>query len=721
MMDVQLYPEEVNENTGEQEADLRRMSEEEVESKFGGSDNNQEGGYDEDQGESNHPRKKRRYQRHTQFQIQEMENFFKEYPHPDDKQRKVLSRELGLEPLQIKFWFQNKRTQIKMRNERIVNTQLRNNNEKLRAENILYKEALSNSFCPSCGSQADLGHISLEEYNLRLENARLQKEVDEMSTIAANYVGKPLLDQVMSPPLSPGSFENEVLGGQPSAGEGELLLSAPGDLFGSNCGPTSEHYEKQMIFKMAVAAMEEFTVMVQIGDPLWIPGIDSNSFVLNEDEYLRMFPRAVGLKAPDFKREASRGAAIVLMPSINIVEILMDEEKWSNFFSVIVAIGVNIETLSAGVQDLNGALKVMSGEFQVLSPQVPAREFNFVRYCKQHGDGSWAVVDASVESLRPSLLVKNRRRPSGCLIQDLPNGYTKVTWIEHVEVDVRGVSNIYRPLVNCGLAFGAKRWLSTLNRQSERLAILQPTNLSPSDVAITSVQGKKSIMELAERMVISFCGGVGASATHTWTTLTGSGPDDIRVMTRRSIGDRGHPPGIALSAVTSFWLPAPVKEVFDFLRDAHHRNEWDILSSGGVIQEIAHIANGHRAETCISLLRVNSIFGDQNNMLILQESSIDPTGSFIIYAPVDGTAMNTVLHGGNPDNVALLPSGFAVLPDGPSRHGSGIGEANPGGSLVTVSFQILVDSTPTVTIGSVATVNNLITCTVERIKVAMEN
>ncbi|KAI8006479.1 Homeobox-leucine zipper protein HDG2 [Camellia lanceoleosa] len=111
----------------------------------------------------------------------------------------------------------------------------------------------------------------------------------------------------------------------------------------------------------------------------------------------------------------------------------------------------------------------------------------------------------------------------------------------------------------------------------------------------------------------------------------------------------------------------------------------------------------------------------KNNMLILQESSIDPTGSFVIYAPVDGTAMNTVLHGGNPDNVALLPSGFAVLPDGPGRHGSGIGEANPGGSLVTVSFQILVDSTPTVTIRSVATVNNLITCTVEMIKVAMEN
>ena len=39
--------------------------------------------------------------------------FFKECPHPDDKQRKELSRELGLEPLQVKFWFQNKRTQMK--------------------------------------------------------------------------------------------------------------------------------------------------------------------------------------------------------------------------------------------------------------------------------------------------------------------------------------------------------------------------------------------------------------------------------------------------------------------------------------------------------------------------------------------------------------------------------------------------------------------------------
>jgi len=97
-------------------------------------------------------------------------------------------------------------------------------------------------------------------------------------------------------------------------------------------------------------------------------------------------------------------------------------------------------------------------------------------------------------------------------------------------------------------------------------------------------------------------------------------------------------------------------------------------------------------------------------MLILQECCTDATGSYVIYAPVDVVAMNVVLNGGDPDYVALLPSGFAILPG-----------AGAGGSLLTVAFQILVDSVPTakLSLGSVATVNSLIACTVERIKAAL--
>lgn len=68
----------------------------------------------------------------------------------------------------------------------------------------------------------------------------------------------------------------------------------------------------------------------------------------------------------------------------------------------------------------------MTAEFQVPSPLVPTRENYFVRYCKQHSDGSWAVVDVSLDSLRPNPISRTRRRPSGCLIQELPNGYSKV-------------------------------------------------------------------------------------------------------------------------------------------------------------------------------------------------------------------------------------------------------------------------------------------------------
>lgn len=95
----------------------------------------------------------------------------------------------------------------------------------------------------------------------------------------------------------------------------------------------------------------------------------------------------------------------------------------------------------------------------------------------------------------------------------------------------------------------------------------------------------------------------------------------------------------------------------------------------------------------------------------------------MIYAPVDIVAMNVVLSGGDPDYVALLPSGFAILPDGPTNFnaGGGILEVGSGGSLLTVAFQILVDSVPTakLSLGSVATVNNLIKCTVERIRAAV--
>lgn len=48
-------------------------------------------------------------------------------------------------------------------------------------------------------------------------------------------------------------------------------------------------------------------------------------------------------------------------------------------------------------------------------------------------------------------------------------------------MDDRAVNNIYRPLVDSGLAFGAKRWVATLERQCERLASVMASNIPTGD------------------------------------------------------------------------------------------------------------------------------------------------------------------------------------------------------------------------------------------------
>ncbi|KAK4491947.1 hypothetical protein RD792_002730 [Penstemon davidsonii] len=671
---------------------------------------------DEEQDPNQPSNKKKRYHRHTQQQIREMESFFKDCPHPDDKQRKELGRRLNLEPLQVKFWFQNKRTQMKSQHERHENSQLRNENERLRAENMRYKDALRNATCPTCGGPATVGDMSLDEQNIRIENIRLREEIDRISATAAKYVSnKPVLSYPhLSVPVASRAVDLGVGNLGPQTGLAAEAYGS-GDLLSSpNLVPTEA--EKPMVIELAVAAMEELVRMAHAGEPLWMSSTENSLEGLNEDEYMRTFACGLGPKPLGLKTEASRESAVVIMNPMNLVKIFMDVNQWTSVFSSIVSRAITLDVFSTGVAgNYNGALQVMTAEIQVPSPVVPTREIYFVRYCKQHADGIWAVVDVSLDSLRPNIF-RSRRRPSGCLIQDLANGYSKVTWVEHVEIDDRNVHTIYKPLVNSGVAFGARRWVTTLDRQCERLARLMANNMPPGDTGVIP-EGRKSMLKLAERMVMSFYNGVGASTTHTWTLLSGNG-DDVRIMTRKSINDPGRPPGIVISASTALWLPVLPKRIFDFFTDLTGRNEWDILSNGGHVQEIAYIASGRDPGNSVSLIRVRPTQANQPNMLILQESIVDSTGFYIVYAPVDVVAMNVVLGGGDPNYVALLPSGFAILPDGPNYQASGVPVAGSGGTLITVAFQILVDSTPTakLTLGAVTTVTNLISCTIEKIK-----
>ena len=72
---------------------------------------------------------------------------------------------------------------MQTQHERNENAILKAENEKLRAENSRYKEALTNATCPNCGGPAALGEMSFDEQHLRIENARLREEVPQKKLV----------------------------------------------------------------------------------------------------------------------------------------------------------------------------------------------------------------------------------------------------------------------------------------------------------------------------------------------------------------------------------------------------------------------------------------------------------------------------------------------------------------------------------------------------------
>ncbi|GKB74935.1 hypothetical protein Tco_0936347 [Tanacetum coccineum] len=86
-------------------------------------------------------------------------------------------------------------------------------------------------------------------------------------------------------------------------------------------------------------------------------------------------------------------------------------------------------------------------------------------------------------------------------------------------------------------------------------------------------------LDLDAGFFVTDCG-VGASTAHTWTTLSSSGADDVCVMTSESMDTysaktnlKERPPGIVLSAATSFWIPIQPKQIFIFLWDENFTSQ----------------------------------------------------------------------------------------------------------------------------------------------------
>ncbi|XAR50650.1 hypothetical protein NMG60_11005026 [Bertholletia excelsa] len=662
-------------------------------------------GEDEGDGDGNKKKKRKKYHRHTAEQIREMEALFKESPHPDEKQRQQLSKKLGLAPRQVKFWFQNRRTQIKAIQERHENSLLKSEMEKLREENKSLRETIKKACCPNCGfaTTSRDSSAATEEQQLKIENARLKAEIEKLRAAVGKY----------PPGASPTSSSCSAGTDQ----ENRSSLDFYTGIFG---------LEKPRIMEIVNQAMEELQKMATAKDPLWVRSVETGREILNYDEYRKEFSID---SSSSGRPEASRETGMVFVDLPRLVQSFMDVNQWKEMFPCLISKAATVDVITNGEgPNKNGAVQLMFAELQMLTPMVPTREVYFIRYCKQLSADQWAIVDVSVDKVEENIdasLIKCRKRPSGCIIEDKANGHCKVIWVEHLECQKSIVPTMYRSIVNSGMAFGARHWIATLQQQCERLVFFMATNVPTKDSSgVATLAGRKSILKLAQRMTWSFCRALGASSYNSWTKVTSKMGEDIRVASRKNLNDPGEPSGVILCAVSSVWLPVSHHSLFDFLRDESRRNEWDIMSNGGPTQSIANLAKGQDRGNAVT---IQTIKPKENSMWVLQDTSTNSYESTVVYAPVDFTGMQSVMTGCDSSSIAVLPSGFSILPDGIESRPQVISsqqeeKSAEGGSLLTIAFQILTSTSPTAkpTMESVESVNTLISCTLKNIKTSLQ-
>ncbi|KAL5221929.1 hypothetical protein ABZP36_026642 [Zizania latifolia] len=550
-----------------------------------------EDGSHTDEGGINKKRRKN-YHRHTAEQIRVMEALFKESPHPDEKQRQQLSEQLGLSARQVKFWFQNRRTQIKAIQERHENSLLKSELEKLQEEHRAMRELVKKpSRCPNCGVAGDAAASATQEQRLRLENAKLKAEarqsrvhpfgllicktltLEEVNSfqvekLRGTTLGQSAADGVASPPCSAGSVQ--------------MKSRSPLDDYDG--GFFLGHDDKPRILELAGSALDEVTAMCSAGEPLWVRGAETNRDILNYDEYVRLFRRdhvGSGDQLAGLSVEASRECGLVYLDTVQLVHAFMDVDQWKKLFPSMITKAATLSVISTGDDGgQDGVVQLMFAELQTLTPVVPTREFYFARYCKKLTSERWAVVDVSVEKtevdVHASLPVRCWKNPSGCIIEEQANGHCKVTWVEHTRCRRSAVPPVYRAVTARGVAFAARRWLSALQLQCERMVFAVATNVPTRDSSgVSTFAGRRSVLKLAHRMTSRLCRAIGGSRDQAWSRAPkGDGGDDIWLTSRKNDGnDPGESPGLIACAALSAWLPVNPTALLDLLRNESRRLE----------------------------------------------------------------------------------------------------------------------------------------------------
>ncbi|KAM3283415.1 homeobox-leucine zipper protein HDG8-like [Capsicum chacoense] len=701
-------------------------------------------------------KRKRQCHRHNVEQIQQLEAFFKQCPHPDENQRNQLSKEAGLDPKQIKFWFQNKRTQTKTQTERSDNSTLRAENERFHCENMAMKEALKSVTCPRCdgppiGEEERTRNIEI----LKMENQNLKEEHERVANLIARVHGRSFLtNQNLALPnatlRSPSNSSDESLLSQnicgspiefPSAQENNSSNSnVRRNSINSNNIPMmsqipQENYqilhdirEKAIVTEVINGAMEEMMQLLPMNESFWFTTSDGRCS-LNRENYERVFshPYHRPYRSSTAQFESSKESGVVSMPAIELIQNFVDPVKWMNMFPSIVQQARGFEL--PDTEHLGGSIQMMQEKLHILSPLVEVRDFYFIRCCRRIDQTTWIMVDVSHDILKESQNggpIYTWKYPSGCVIQDMGNGQSMVTWIEHVQIDDKNqVHRIFKDLVYGRQTFGAKRWIVALQRMSERcnfaVAATSPTSHDLNIGVVTDPEGVKNVMQTSQRMVKRFFEILSMTDRLDFPTSSKLNSGD-RVSIRTNEEFTLSPKGWIVTAATSLCLPLSFQTVFDFFKDDKTRHEWDLLTGGNNVTELTRVPTGAFPGNSVTIIQ--PYVPTESNMLMIQESNIDEMGAFIIYAPIDLPTVTSVINGGDATKVSILPSGITISPDGQlASNRKNTGNAQDG-SILTVAFQILISGDNYLMnqqkhMDAVASVHGLLSSKVLKVKAAL--
>ncbi|KAF0918955.1 hypothetical protein E2562_027506 [Oryza meyeriana var. granulata] len=605
-------------------------------------------------GNSNNTNKKRRLQRLTNKQWEILEGFFSICGHPDEGQKKHLSETTGLGLDQVKFWFQNKRTQVKNMCSKEENYKLTVENEILRDENRRIKLAHCNAICLTCRNSSVQNQLAVEMERIKGQSEWLQQEIARSN------------------------------GALPTSNLAFQLDSSAENVF-------SEQHDHQMIAELAKNAMHALIILAETHVALWFPVPGSSFEMLNMTAYQQAYPGDDGANAMGFKTEATRADAMVMMDHKSIVDFLMDPYNYRTFFPGVISRAVTNRIYSWPTNEgYNGVIQLMTVEMMCPSPLVPSRKCTFLRYCNELQEGAVAVVDVSLDD--GNGLSKCRKMPSGFLIRSIRQNTCKVTAIEHVRVDDTGVHELYQPCLS-GLVFGARRWVATMARQSARLRDVYLTKTTLQ----VSTKGRKNLMKLADDLLASYASSISAAGARTWTVVIGAGTEkDVRVAYRRTT-EGGSSNNAIMSVSVSLHLPLPMRRTFDLLRNLTLRSKWDVLVHGSTVKEEVIIARGVGSKDAVTVLHVKRTAREnKERTMILQNNGYDVSGSFMVYSPIDSELMNTMVLSpsdlpADGSTLSLYPTGFSLLPDGEAaQDSSGVALGEVWGTLMTMGFQIPV-------------------------------